>query len=521
MSILVVLVGGLTSAIVLSTRALPANSVERDSASRVGAAAAQIAEEMRAALWFIERTATQVTFTVPDRNADGVPERIRYAWSGAAGDDLRRDINSGGEAVFVPAVESFAVSFTIATETETFVGAPVESADSVLRSYRGSVSMADLPVSTTRWYGEYFMPTLPADALSWSVKRASVFAKSNSSNDGVTSIELLRADGSNLPTGSALGQQSLLESGLSGGSYSKRTFNYSGVSGLSPEAGLCLVARGTSGSSPTVDLEYQSAGVSFANAGFLSYSGSWSIRTDRALSFEIVGTYTQPGANQTMQRNFITGVGVSLTAGGQPASAAARTLNRPEALSACWNTDFTRDPTLDGNGDGYPDWEARGLPINLGAMVSHKWTGTQKLYTTPDCYVRRPTRAIVRFSAAAVAGSIAEFSMPFDWSGGTTAGIVARLTQQVDGTQTLTVSTKTSDTLLRTLVTVANLSSRTVELGLRLDPARQTVNIETDGRSRGTYNYDRYTPTTDEPRAAIAGSGGGGTFESVTIRVDE
>jgi len=408
----------------------------------------------------------------------------------------------------------------MAHETETFVGAPIESADTVLRSFRASSSVANLPVMTNRWYGEYFKPTLPADALSWSVKRASVFAKSNSSNDGVTAIEWYNADGSNLPTGSALGSQTLLETGLSGGNYSKCSLTYSGISGLSPTAGMCLVARYVSGSSPTVDLEY-SAGATLTDAGLLSYAGSWSIRTDRAMSFEIVGRYTQPGGNQTMQRSFVTGVGVTLTAGGQPASAAARTLNRPEALSACWNTDFKGDPTLDGNGDGYPDWEAHGLPINLGALVGDSWTGTQKLFTTPDCYFVRPTRAIVRFSAAAVTGSVAEFSMPFAWSGGTTAGIVARLAQQSDGTQTLTVSTKTSDSLLRALVTVPNLSSRTVELGLRLDPTLQTVNVETDGRSRGTYNYDRYTPATDVPRATISGSGAGGIFQSVAIRVDE
>jgi hypothetical protein len=361
---------------------------------------------------------------------------------------------------------------------------------------------------------------LPADALSWKVKQVSIYAAKNGNDNGVNSVELWNANGANLPTGTALAAQPLLESDLQG-SYQRVSFTFTGVSGLSPTAGMCLVIRGVSGANTIGVLEYQSSGVTLPAAGLLSYSGAWAIRSDRALSFEISGTYTQPGTNQTMQRTFISGVGVSLTAGGQPTTATARTLNRPEALSACWNTDLTRYPALDGNGDGHPDWEARGLPLNVDALSGQAWTGTQKLYTTPDCYFIRPTWATVRFAAAAVAGSVAEFALPFAWSGGTTASIVARLTSEADGTQTLTVATKSSESVLRTLVTVANLSNRIVELGLRLDQPQQTVNIETDGRSRGTHRYDRYTPVSDEPRATIVGSGGGGIFDSVSIRVAE
>lgn len=520
MGVLVVLVGGLVSAMVLSTRALPANAAERQTASRAMTAAEQVAEDTRAALWFIERAAQRVTFTVPDRNGDGVPERITYSWDGTPGSDLLRSVNGGTAAAFVSSVDSFALSYETATQTETFVAAPVESAETVLRSFRASSPVGDLAITTSRYQGEYFRPTLPADALSWSVKRASIYAKTMNSNDGVNNIELYAADGSNLPRGTSLGSRTFNEGDLSS-SYAKSSYSFSGVSGLAPGSGLCLIVRGVSGGGTTVALEHQTSGVAFANAGLLTYSSSWSIRTDRAMSFEISGTYTQPGGNQTMQRTFITAIGVKLTAGGQPASAGAKTLNRPEALSAWWNTDFTQNPTLDGNGDGNPDWEARGLPINLGGLIGHSWTGTQKLFSTPDCTFLKPTRVTVRFAAAAVVGSVAEFSLPFAWGVGTYAGIVAKLTNQLDGTQTLTVATKTSDANARTLLTVSNLSNRTVELGLRLDPTLETVNIETDGRSRGTFRYDRYTPVNDEPRVTVAGSGGGGIFESVSIRVAE
>lgn len=520
MSILVVLVGGLASAVVLSTRVLPSVSVQRDTAARVGNAAAQIAEEMRTALWFIERTATQVTFTVPDRNNDGVPERIRYSWSGIAGASLFREINGGGAVVFVSAVDGFAIDYRTTTETETFVGAPVESSETSLRSYRASAASNAL-VQTTAWWGEYFRPTLPADAITWKVTRAAFYACSHSSSSGVNSVELRPADALYLPTSIVLAQQTMLESNLSG-SFSRQTFSFSGVQGLAPSAGLCLVVLGTSGSGTTAQLEYQGSGVALPNAGLLAYkSGAWTMTPTQALSFEIFGTYTQPGPNQSMVRTYISDVTVALTSAGEPALAVASTVNRPEALLAVWSTDFTADPALDANGDGTPDWESRSGAINLALRIADSWTGTQRLYSMPNCSFLRPTRSRVRFRAAAVAGSAAVFSQPFAWTGGTTAGIVASLARQSDATQTLTVSTKTGDSTLRTLATVTGLGDRTVELGLRLNPTLQTVNIETDGRSRGTFTYDRYTPVTDTPNATIVGTGGGGVFESVSIRVDE
>jgi prepilin-type N-terminal cleavage/methylation domain-containing protein len=185
MSVIVVLVGGLVSAIVLSTRALPANAAERESVRQVDTAAGQIVEEMRSAVWFIERSTRRVTFTVPDRDSDGVPERICYSWSGAAGSDLLRSVNGGTEAAFLSNVGSFAISYETAAETETFVGAPIESADTVLRSYRAS-SVANALLTTTAWWGEYFQPTLPADALSWKVKQVSIYAAKNGNDNGTT-----------------------------------------------------------------------------------------------------------------------------------------------------------------------------------------------------------------------------------------------------------------------------------------------------------------------------------------------
>jgi len=45
------------------------------------------------AISFSERTANAVTFTVPDRDGNGLPDTIRYAWSGTPGDPLTYEYN--------------------------------------------------------------------------------------------------------------------------------------------------------------------------------------------------------------------------------------------------------------------------------------------------------------------------------------------------------------------------------------------------------------------------------------------
>ena len=82
-SVMSVLMFGIGSAILIASHAMPKandqNQLIRDGASVVD----EWSEEVRTALWFIEHTATAMTFTVPDREGNGLPERIRYEWSGS------------------------------------------------------------------------------------------------------------------------------------------------------------------------------------------------------------------------------------------------------------------------------------------------------------------------------------------------------------------------------------------------------------------------------------------------------
>ncbi len=100
------LVAGLASAIFISSQALDLDS----STSRQSAIASEVLGKLTADLAlarsFSERTATAVTFDVPDRDGDLHPETIRYAWSGTPGDSLTYQYNGGTEITIATDVQS-------------------------------------------------------------------------------------------------------------------------------------------------------------------------------------------------------------------------------------------------------------------------------------------------------------------------------------------------------------------------------------------------------------------------------
>lgn len=92
-AVMSVLMGGIASAIVLATYALP--SKESVSGATIAAyqAASELVDDLHCALSFTQRTATTVEFTVADRTGDAIVETIRYEWSGTPGDPLTRTYN--------------------------------------------------------------------------------------------------------------------------------------------------------------------------------------------------------------------------------------------------------------------------------------------------------------------------------------------------------------------------------------------------------------------------------------------
>lgn len=108
------LMAGMMSAIFLAMRSADMQ-VATTNAIDGGLVLEEITSELRDAAYFKQRTATAVTFTVPDRDGDSIVETIRYSWSGTDGDPLLRNYNGASAVAVIEDVHDFSFSYNVQT----------------------------------------------------------------------------------------------------------------------------------------------------------------------------------------------------------------------------------------------------------------------------------------------------------------------------------------------------------------------------------------------------------------------
>lgn len=521
MAIMSVVLGSISAAMFITVQALPDGKSAADVAASEFNALEQFATELTYALHFTERSATTVAFTVADRDNDGVPERIRYAWSGSPGDALTRAYNGGTAADFLADVSEFDLVFQVKQVTEEYPGPLVEGPEVVLHSH-GTVNGTANGFSIKRddWPGQYFSPTLPADAASWSITRALLFARRDGAGSGETLVQLRTADQNNLPTSTIIEAQSMWES-LLGSSFGWYELVYNDVSGLDPGQGLCLVAKHNAGGTAAV-IMYDNGGGSGAfnthDAG-----GSWSYFDSIERLHYIYGKIIAPGPTQTATRGYVTAVSVALRSGDDSASrlmTTVQTLNYPEALLALWETGFDIDPLVDLNGDGQADWVVGIGNHDADSVSNGVWDADARLDTSPEFDFTHLTTASVRFRDTSIGAGGVVFRINADNTGTTVSPIVVRLKLETDVTQTLTIF-GVDDAGSVIFDTLTGLDSGWVTLRLLIDPVLDTVCLMVDSAYVGTYEYPSRNAGGLNRVAMLNRSPTAAEFDYVSIRVSE
>ncbi len=521
MAVMSLLTLGMVSAIRIATHALPNAERPAHKVNRSGGVLANLADELSTAIHITERSPSAITFTVADRNNDGSPENIRFAWSGTKGAALTRQYNHGSAATVLDDVHQFDLGFTKRSVIEQYSGAAVDSAETLLVARDVPVVPADFAIKDKAWIGQYFRPTLPVGATAWRVTRVLVMARVHGANKGITSVQLRLPAADNTPSGTILEEVPMLESALSA-SYAWEQFAFSANSGLSPNEGLCLVLARQLKDAHLGDVLFDAGGGS----GLLDTpdaSKTWSSSLTTSMVYYVYGTYMIPGPPQTAKRDYVTEVQVALQIGSDTASrleTSVLTLNTPEVLSDVWESDFSSDPTaLDINGDGVVDWaEAQGIFL-VSSLVSDVWeaNGTVTLGISPSVALTEMTTIRVGYRDPLVAGNGARFRTEFDQSGGGMAVITAALELNADGTQTLTLTHDTGPAVPEKLAVCAGLPSGFIDLRMILDPVADTVAAFVDGVHMGTYGYVSYGGSSNA--TTISGVNVPAEFDYVSIRV--
>lgn len=539
MAIMSILMIGLASAVVIVGKAMPERTSLGLRLATAAQIADQIAQELRTALWIREHASTSVEFSVPDRDGDGLPERIRYAWSGVAGTPLTRQYNGGNAVNVASDVYYFNLDYFTTSRSETIPGAPVESAEMVLQSSTNRLFATYFTIKEKAWFGQNISPSLPADAIAWKISRVQFRARYRGATKGVVAVQIRPvADGGNTPESTVLEEAALLESSL-GASFGWQEIGYAGLSGLVPGKKYCLLLACQTNDADLGDVEYDYWSgfwsLSTTNAG-----GSWTYSSNSGMYHYIYGTYTTPGAPLTIARSYFTGARITLQPTSEPASrvvSSLQTVNGPELLVGWWQTGFDVDPTLDHNGDGAADWTQAGggsfdtsaiqvitgggLPLDVGSMAGNKtWSVSSTITTNPSQTFQTLTTIAARCKATSTGGTGAVLAAKVDSAGGLCGMIAARLTLQGNSTQTLQVGYKTDDATTAVIKTIEGLPNGYVDLRLVIEPNSDTCNVKANGVDYGSFRYVRYSAASAAGCVSILNSSNA-LFDFISVRVSE
>jgi len=314
-AVTMVIVVGLSSSMLIASRAMPNADNPADAALAAGAAAEELAAEIQYAISIKSYSSTTIEFNVADRNADKVPETIRYEWSGTIGDPLTRQYNDGSVVDILDDVQEFNLSYDLEPLSRDVTGEN-ESAETRLISYDSDEYLTEYQIRPSAWYGQYFLPSLPGDAVSWKVTRVEFFACVDHTPVAKAGIQLRLATEDNRPGNIILEQRELLEVTLHD-NYLKQEFTFSNVSGLAPNQGLYLVMTCLSGSYPA-RLRGQYKGVNTPNIMLACSSNggdSWWTFNDDSLLFAVYGTVTTLGPPQIQNTYTLESIGITLRTG--------------------------------------------------------------------------------------------------------------------------------------------------------------------------------------------------------------
>ncbi len=326
-----ILMGGLLSAIVLASRAIPdpqsALAATRDGYDAVE----QIAGNLFGALSFTERNPTAVEFTVPDRShGDPGPEIIRYAWSGTPGDPLTCEYNGSAPIVIAPVVYEFGLAYGLETLSETTTKEITSwTEEAPLAIFDGWAGVTPTPRSHLLGPGyldsEYFEIMPPDGATALKITRAQVMLSHTGSPPPAVEVAIHRSkgDGSYEPAAAPLGTPA----SISGASiettpfWQEALFADVEVNDLG-RSDYCLVVQVPA--IPPAQLHYYYSKSAPDNGVYYRWStdggASWDPRSNalnqQDLRFYVYGSFAGKSVEETTtNRYFLTAVRITLQAG--------------------------------------------------------------------------------------------------------------------------------------------------------------------------------------------------------------
>lgn len=346
MAIASVLVVAIGSSMLLATAALPRPGDAMLAAVDAGRALDAMLADLNFALTFTERTDQAVAFTVADRNFDGQPEAIRYAWSGTPGDPVTRATNGQPPVNVIPSAHSFAIGYDVrGIVGPKVVVTPTTVTNATLATFDGwqgvVATNAYEVVDASHWVAQGVFLNLPADTTQVTIKRVQLRLRRGPTGTGSYTIAIHQAMTPSDPRpdpaaiDAVIGNAALLPL-----AETWQTFNFTGVPMSLPTGRLFVVVSAEDSAELEVNCYRDAAApadpfllrtTSDSGATWDPSSATWNRKDARVV---VVGDY-QYDARQSVSatRWYVRGVRLALQTGSQTvsrATGATRVLASPE-----------------------------------------------------------------------------------------------------------------------------------------------------------------------------------------------
>lgn len=284
-----ILLLGMGGALSLAVRAVDTGD---DAPSRTTAASESLASlnaELAVATQISAFEEHTITLVVPDRDADGRPERIDYTWD-KPGDPMLRSFNGSTPTTFISSVRSCTPQLTQRPAAQ-----PVESSEQVLATFVPPASgRVRATIDASIFSAQYVRPVLPSGAVSWKITKVALLLSQASGNSKLFRISITPANSALRPDFSTILASFSLASGSVSSSVAMTTGAIGPVNGLVPGKGVCIVVDGVAGG--TANVWYTSAAGQPFNTNYLSSTNAgstWSAPNDTDdMGFILYGTYT-------------------------------------------------------------------------------------------------------------------------------------------------------------------------------------------------------------------------------------
>jgi hypothetical protein len=134
MSITVIVLAGITGAVMLAGQAVEANIVAADNLTDTGFGLSELRDDLALAISIDALTDDGITVTVPDRTGDDVHDLVAYTWDSSTG-DIARVFNEEPKSIIATGVQSFDLILTAATTVADDILSPDQTPDPLSWGY--------------------------------------------------------------------------------------------------------------------------------------------------------------------------------------------------------------------------------------------------------------------------------------------------------------------------------------------------------------------------------------------------